>query len=281
MSSQVGCALACDFCATGRLGGIRSLKTWEILAQHRLVAARGRPPGARRGVHGDGRAVAQLRQRDPRGAHPVRPGRAGDRAPRRSRSRRRACVPAIRRFTAEGHRYRLIVSLGAPTSRRAAAADADREPLAAARADGGDARPRRRDAAQRVTLAYVVIGGVNTTPAHARALAALIGGLRVKLNLIDVSDDTGRYRPRRRPRSWRRSATRSTPWARRSSAATRAATTSAPPAARWPATRSGGGESRSTRCGRIAARAEPERLTRRRAASPARRRARGRRAPCR
>src|SRR5207237_14894 len=39
VSSQVGCALACDFCATGRLGGIRSLQTWEILAQHRLVAA--------------------------------------------------------------------------------------------------------------------------------------------------------------------------------------------------------------------------------------------------
>ena len=39
LSSQVGCALACDFCATGRLGGIRSLKTWEILAQLRLIAA--------------------------------------------------------------------------------------------------------------------------------------------------------------------------------------------------------------------------------------------------
>jgi len=39
LSSQVGCALACDFCATGRLGGIRSLKTWEILAQHRAIAA--------------------------------------------------------------------------------------------------------------------------------------------------------------------------------------------------------------------------------------------------
>jgi len=38
LSSQVGCALACDFCATGRLGGIRSLKTWEILAQLRVIA---------------------------------------------------------------------------------------------------------------------------------------------------------------------------------------------------------------------------------------------------
>ena len=39
VSSQAGCALACDFCATGRLGAIRSLRTWEILAQIRLVAA--------------------------------------------------------------------------------------------------------------------------------------------------------------------------------------------------------------------------------------------------
>ena len=47
---------------------------------------------------------------------------------------------------------------------------------------------------QRVTIAYVAIGGVNTSPAHARALAALLDGLKVKLNIIDVSDATGRYR---------------------------------------------------------------------------------------
>ena len=47
---------------------------------------------------------------------------------------------------------------------------------------------------ERVTLAYVVIGGVNATPDHARALGELCAGLRVKLNLIDVTDDTGRYR---------------------------------------------------------------------------------------
>ena len=44
LSSQVGCALACDFCATGRLGGIRSLKTWEILAQLRIIAREAEHP---------------------------------------------------------------------------------------------------------------------------------------------------------------------------------------------------------------------------------------------
>jgi 23S rRNA (adenine2503-C2)-methyltransferase len=37
VSSQVGCALACAFCATGRLGLTRNLETWEIVEQVRLV----------------------------------------------------------------------------------------------------------------------------------------------------------------------------------------------------------------------------------------------------
>jgi 23S rRNA (adenine2503-C2)-methyltransferase len=37
VSSQAGCALACAFCATGRLGLRRNLETWEIVEQVRLV----------------------------------------------------------------------------------------------------------------------------------------------------------------------------------------------------------------------------------------------------
>ncbi len=37
VSSQVGCALACSFCATGRMGLARNLEPWEIVEQVRLV----------------------------------------------------------------------------------------------------------------------------------------------------------------------------------------------------------------------------------------------------
>ncbi|HEX8793354.1 MAG TPA: radical SAM protein [Polyangiaceae bacterium] len=37
VSSQAGCALACAFCATGRLGLARNLEAWEIVEQVRLV----------------------------------------------------------------------------------------------------------------------------------------------------------------------------------------------------------------------------------------------------
>jgi len=53
VSSQVGCALGCTFCATGRMGLTRNLETWEIVEQVRVVL-RGidAEPGARARVHG-------------------------------------------------------------------------------------------------------------------------------------------------------------------------------------------------------------------------------------
>jgi 23S rRNA (adenine2503-C2)-methyltransferase len=51
VSSQVGCALACSFCATGRLGLLRNLETWEIVEQVRVV---------RRGLDGLGRGAERV-----------------------------------------------------------------------------------------------------------------------------------------------------------------------------------------------------------------------------
>jgi len=49
VSSQVGCALACAFCATGKLGLGRNLTAWEIVEQVRAIR-RDLPAGTR--VHG-------------------------------------------------------------------------------------------------------------------------------------------------------------------------------------------------------------------------------------
>ncbi|MBX3159342.1 MAG: radical SAM protein [Deltaproteobacteria bacterium] len=61
VSSQVGCALACAFCATGRLGLRRNLAAWEIVEQVRVVA-RGLPRGRVHGVvfQGMGEPMANL-----------------------------------------------------------------------------------------------------------------------------------------------------------------------------------------------------------------------------
>jgi 23S rRNA (adenine2503-C2)-methyltransferase len=195
VSSQAGCALACDFCATGRLGAIRSLRTWEILAQVRQVAAEAEHPV--RGVVFMGMGEPLLNYDNVIRAAHVLSEPAGMAISARSITISTAgVVPMIRRFTAEGHHFRLIVSLGAPSSEaRLPLMPIERrwplpELMAAVRAHA-DAT------GDRLTLAYVAIGGPrgNVGRAQARELAALVAGLRVRISLIDVSDDSGRYQP--------------------------------------------------------------------------------------
>jgi 23S rRNA (adenine2503-C2)-methyltransferase len=193
LSSQVGCALACDFCATGRLGGIRSLKTWEILAQYRAIAAEADHPV--RGAVFMGMGEPLLNYDNVVRAARILSDPTGPAIGAKAISISTAGVlPAIRRYTAEGHHFRLILSLGAPTSqeRRLLMPIEDRWPLTEVMAA---MRDYATASGTRITLAYVVIGGVNATPRHAEELGKLLAGTRVKLNLIDVTDDTGRYRP--------------------------------------------------------------------------------------
>ena len=94
VSSQVGCAMGCAFCATGRMGFRRNLAAWEIVDQVMHIRDDSRAPGARRRVHGHGRADAQLRPRHAGLRGDVRPVRPGHRGQGASPSRPSASCPA-------------------------------------------------------------------------------------------------------------------------------------------------------------------------------------------
>lgn len=193
VSSQAGCALACGFCATGRLGAIRSLATWEILAQQRLVAAEADHPI--RGVVFMGMGEPFLNyDAVVRAAH-VLSEPAGPAISAKAISISTAgVVPMIRRYTREGHRFRLIVSLTSPSSdERLALMPIERRwPLP----ELIDAiREHASTTGDRMTLAYVAIRGVNMSAQHAERLAALVDGIRVKISLIDVNDPEGGHHP--------------------------------------------------------------------------------------
>ena len=193
VSSQVGCPLACDFCATGRLGGIRSLATWEIVAQVRQIAAEADFPV--RGVVFMGMGEPFLNYDQVLAAAQIFSDPAGFAIAAKAITISTAgVVPMIRRYTAEGHRYRLIVSLGSALhEQRLQLLPIERRwPLEELRAALGHYAEASGD---RVTVAYVALGGVNMSREHARALAAWLGPMRAKVSLIDVSDETGRYQP--------------------------------------------------------------------------------------
>jgi 23S rRNA (adenine2503-C2)-methyltransferase len=104
-------------------------------------------------------------------------------------------VPAIDRYTDERRPFRLSISLVAveETLRR------ELVPIVAERWSAAElmAAARRYGLArrERVNLAYVCIGGVNCRDEDARAIAALVGDTPVRLDLIDVTDATGRFAP--------------------------------------------------------------------------------------
>jgi 23S rRNA (adenine2503-C2)-methyltransferase len=200
LSSQVGCALRCAFCATGRLGLTRNLEAWEMVSQFLQVRADSTRPITGAVFMGQGEpfhnydAVLQ--------AAYVLCDPAGGRVDQRRISISTAgVVPMIRRYTAEGHKFRLCVSLNAAhPEKRAALMPIERgHPLG----ELLDAVREHAASRGRVTLEYVMISGVNTGEDDAAALGRLLAGIPVRLNPIDVNDATGQFAPPT-PEEWRR-----------------------------------------------------------------------------
>ena len=181
LSSQAGCAMGCDFCATGKLGLTRNLEAWEIVAQ--FVALREGATGAVFQGQGEPLHNYDNVMRAAQILSNPACGRIGAKAITISTV---GLVPAIHRYARERRPYRLIVSM-------TSAIDAKRRellPVASAwsAAELADAiRAYQRAAGGRVTIAWVVLGGINTGRDEVDAMRALFDGVPLRINLIDVN----------------------------------------------------------------------------------------------
>jgi 23S rRNA (adenine2503-C2)-methyltransferase len=193
LSSQVGCALACAFCQTGRMGFTRNLEVWEIVEQLRLVRAKADRPVRGAVFMGMGepmlnydRVIAAARIFSAPAGYAI----AADRITLSTAG----VVPGIRRFTEERQPYRLAVSLTAASSAKR---------LSVMPIEGtwplpeliAAVREHQATRGGRAMLAWVAIDGFNVGKEDARQLAELIGDLPIRLDLIDVADPSGRFRP--------------------------------------------------------------------------------------
>jgi 23S rRNA (adenine2503-C2)-methyltransferase len=193
VSSQVGCAMGCVFCATGRMGFGRNLAAWEIVDQVLKVQADSPHPIG--GVVFMGMGEPLLNYDAVMTAIRILSEPCGLAIAAKAIT---VCtvgiIPGIRRFTAERQRARLIVSLTSadPLQRRELLPIENKystpDLLAAL-------REYHAVTGQRVTLAWTMISGVNVGEQDAQQLADLTRGLPIKLDLIDVNDPTGQLVP--------------------------------------------------------------------------------------
>ena len=195
VSSQVGCALGCTFCATGMQGFTANLSTADIIGQVWIVAERLRELGCTRGITN----VVFMGMGEPLlNFEPVM--RAVDLmiddcgfglANHRVTISTAGVVPGINDMKGRTSAS-LAISLHAandelrsslvPINRKYKIADL----LSSARAYVETLGPRRR-----LTMEYTLIRNVNDSPAQARELAGLLAEVRCNVNLIPFNPIAG------------------------------------------------------------------------------------------
>jgi 23S rRNA (adenine2503-C2)-methyltransferase len=186
LSSQVGCAMACDFCATGRLGLKRNLEAWEIVAA--FMTVREEAPGRVSGAVFQGQGEPLHNYDEVIRAADVLSHPCGGRVSGDAITISTVGLPdRIRRYTREGHRYRLIISLHSAVPERRkkllpVAGQLDLDDLVDA------LREHQVAAGGRLTVAWTLMSGVNTGDDEVAALKERLAGIPLRLNLIDVND---------------------------------------------------------------------------------------------
>ena len=191
VSSQVGCAMGCVFCASGLDGVERNLTCGEILGQ--MLLLQNLLPDEERLSHivmmGMGEPLANLENvlaalgwaSDPQGLGI---------SPRRITISTVGLPPAIDRLARMDCRYNLAISLHAPD-------DELRNRLVPVNSKIGiealmDAAQRYFDVSgRRLTFEYVMLAGINDSVEHARTLSRLLSGKCQLLNVIPYNPVAG------------------------------------------------------------------------------------------
>lgn len=188
VSTQVGCAMACAFCLTGRMGLGRHLSAGEIAGQVRALAhetglvetpfnivlmGMGEP------LHNYDATMKALRiLADAEGLHVH---------PKRVTLSTVGLVPAIERLAAEPLMPNLAISLHATTDeQRSALVPINRKYSLTQLIEACKRFPLAKR--RRITFEYVLLDGVNDTAADARRLVAWLDGIQAKVNLLPLNE---------------------------------------------------------------------------------------------
>src|SRR5688572_26145318 len=191
ISTQVGCAMACDFCLTGKMGLVRNLTAGEIAGQVRVLAAAtnllDHPfnivlMGMGEPLHNYDNTMKALRMLNSEHGLPV--------SPRRITLSTVGIVPGLKRLAREPLMPNLAISLHATTDeQRTALVPLNRKYSLEQVLTACRRFPLKKRS--RITFEYVMLDGVNDTSEDARRLAKLLAGIKSKVNLIPLNPAPG------------------------------------------------------------------------------------------
>jgi len=191
VSSQVGCAVNCQFCLTALLGVKRNLSAGEIVGQVIVVLNERGVDLERQRVNIVFMGMGEPFLNYPQFMKAVRLLAEGVGFPEsRMTVSTSGIIPRIYDFGAEPLRPKLAISLNASNDelRSRIMPITKKWNLEMLMQSAREFPLRNRE---RITFEYVLLDGVNDSPAHARELIELLRGIRCKVNLIALNPGPG------------------------------------------------------------------------------------------
>ncbi len=193
ISSQVGCPLDCKFCATGKMGLLRNLTYAEIVEQVMQMKARSKYPPTNIVFMGMGEPMLNYES-------VMRASEILSEPEGLAFSRKKitistsGIIDGINRMADEDRPFSLAISLNAPDqeTREAVMPIARKYRLKELMQA---ARRYTKITKKRITFEYVLMDGVNTSDADARALIELTRGIPCRINIIPCNSDDPLYQP--------------------------------------------------------------------------------------
>jgi 23S rRNA (adenine2503-C2)-methyltransferase len=191
ISTQVGCAMACAFCLTGKMGLVRNLSAGEIVGQVRVLADALELGDARFNIVLMGMGEPLHNYDETMKALRILVDEYGfAMSPRRITLSTVGILPALEQLAREPVMPNLAISLHAPTdAQRGALVPINKKYGVADIIDACKRFPLKRRS--RITFEYVLLSGVNDRPEDARRLAKLLAGVKSKVNLIPLNAAAG------------------------------------------------------------------------------------------
>ena len=191
ISTQVGCAMRCAFCLTGKMGIDRNLTAGEIAGQVRVLARELQMLDVRFNIvlmgmgeplHNYEATMKALRILADEHGLAV--------SPRRITLSTVGVLPALERLATEPVMPNLAISLHSTTEeQRDLLVPINRKYGLEELLDACRRFPVKRR--ERITFEYVMLRGVNDTPDDARRLVRLLHGIRGKVNLLPLNEAAG------------------------------------------------------------------------------------------
>lgn len=195
LSTQVGCAMGCDFCATGMQGFSRNLSAGEIVEQFLHLKSAAAAVGRRLStivLMGMGEPLLNL-QNVAKAIRLMAEDATGHLGWRQITLSTVGLIPQLRQFVDLRLNVQLAISLHAPGDalRQKLIPVAVAHPIADILALAGQ---HQENTGRTAIVQYCLFDGVNDTDAHAHALGRLMAGRRMHLNLLMYNPTGQPYR---------------------------------------------------------------------------------------